>query len=309
VRLWLALLLTLALSSAPSSRASAQADAVKQALELGYEGDRLYAQGSWAEAYQRFADADALAHSPVFVLYMARCRKNAGRLLEARALYDRVMTEPVPTSAPQPFREAREDARAERGELDRRIVSVRVRVRGADGAPAALTIDGKPLGAGEGATPLDPGAHALVARSGGRVARRTVNLAEGSGTTLVELDLAAGGAPAPVADHEPGSLTPAWVALGVGLVGLVAGSVTGGIAAVKAGDVKEGCQGNHCRQQDAGDLDTAQTLATASTIAFAVGGVGLAAAGVLFVVRPGGGAPAAPSATPSQAWVGVSGAF
>jgi hypothetical protein len=305
----MALVLTLALAGAPSSRASAQPEAVKQALELGYEGDRLYAQGSWAEAYQRFADADRLAHSPVFVLYMARCRKNAGRLLEARALYDRVMTEPLPSSAPQPFQVAREDARAERLALDARIVSVRVRVRGADGPAAAISIDGKAVAAGDGATPLDPGAHTIVASKGGRVARKVVNLPEGSGTTTVELDLAARAASGPVSDDGQGSLTPAWVALGVGLVGLVAGSVTGGIAAVKAGDVKEGCQGNHCRQEDAGDLDTAQTLATASTIAFAVGGAGLAAAGVLFVLRPGGGAPAPTSAAPSRAWVGVRGAF
>jgi hypothetical protein len=68
-------------------------DTNQRALKLAYEADDLYARGQWAGAYDRFAEADGLAHSPVFVLYMARCRKNAARLIEAEAIFTRLSRE------------------------------------------------------------------------------------------------------------------------------------------------------------------------------------------------------------------------
>jgi hypothetical protein len=93
----------------------------------------------------------------------------------------------------------------------------------------------------------------------------------------------------------------------VGGVGVGVGAVTGGLAAGKASDVKEGCVDGHCLREDAGELDSARALATTSTIAFIAGGVGLATAGVLFVVRPGGSSSV--TATAGPGWIGVKTVF
>src|SRR5262249_45683700 len=144
----------------------------QRAVTLGYEADGLYAKSRWNEAYERFAQADQLAHSPVFVLYMARCRKNAGRLLEARSLYERTARETVSPDAPKPFREAVSDAATEREEVSRRIPSVRLTVTGASG-PATLSVDGNAVPAGSTSLELDPGDHEVKATAGERTVKKS----------------------------------------------------------------------------------------------------------------------------------------
>lgn len=305
---------------APAS-VHAQPNASKRALELGYEADGLFARGKWDEAFDRFEKADALAHSPVFVLYMARCRRNAGRLLEAATLYARVAAERVAPDAPKPFRAAVTDATTELAELEARTPTVRVEVRGRAAEGVDVRVDGRPIQVGKKVA-LDPGTHAFVASASGAPAiERSVTLAEGSKETLVELDFTkAGGAngtsgangagtgPA-TATPNRGSVAPAVVALSFGVVGVGLGAVTGAMAAGGASDVKDGCVDDHCLRSDADALDRARTLATVSTIGFVAGGVCLAAAGVLFVLRPGGGSQASASARVGPGFVAVGGAF
>jgi hypothetical protein len=287
----------------------------QRALKLAYEADDLYARGQWGAAYERFAEADALAHSPVFVLYMARCRKNAGRLLEAEALLARLARESVATSAPKPFHDAVASAAAERDEVARRIPLVHVVVQGAAAGPVRVKVDGKEIADARAGITLDPGAHGFDASSGGASDHKDVLLADGAGEVRVVLTLSSGG-PTPQArptrqaerEASTGSLAPTLVALAVGVAGVGIGSVTGAMAASKAGRVKTNCVDSHCLQSDADALDSARRLATISTVAFIAGGAGLAAAGVLFVIRPRGGQTTATAAV-TPAWIGLYATF
>ena len=288
-----------------AASAHAQSPSTSQrALTLGYEADGLFARGRWSEAYERFAEADQLAHSPVFVLYMARCRKNAGRLVEARSLYERAAHETLAPDAPKPFREATTDAAAERDEVARRIPTVRLVVTGAQGA-VTVTIDGEVVSARTDVIELDPGTHEVKASSADLGVHKTVTVAEGARAVPVELVLSrAPGAKEPPPETQSGSLAPALVALSLGVVGVGVGAVAGALAAGKTNDVKPSYIDGHCRVQDGDELDAARTLATVSTIGFIAGGAALALGGVLLIVRPGGG----PSG-PATAWIGVRGAF
>ena len=64
---------------------SARWAAERSAVQLGHDGLALYEASRWSEAHERFQTAERLVHSPVFQLYMARCRRNMGRLIEAGA--------------------------------------------------------------------------------------------------------------------------------------------------------------------------------------------------------------------------------
>ena len=57
----------LVLGGSRSARA-AEPGADNQAIELGRTALDAYARGAWGEAYAAFRAAEALAHSPVFVL-------------------------------------------------------------------------------------------------------------------------------------------------------------------------------------------------------------------------------------------------
>jgi hypothetical protein len=289
-----------------ASPASAQGrDANQRALKVAYEADDLYARGQWGPAYERFAEADTLAHSPVFVLYMARCRKNAGRLLEAQAIYARLADESVPADAPKPFRDARASAAAERDEVARRVPRARVAIEGAEGAPAALRVDGKDVPAGGAPMPLDPGMHAFDASSGAQTAHKDVLLADGAGEVPIVLSFvreAHDDLPPPAAR---GSAVPAIVVLSVAGVALGVGAVTGAMAMNKANAVKAGCVDGHCLRSDGNSLDAAKSLARISTIAFVVAGVGAAAGATLLVWRPAGGATAIATIGPGSVAVGA----
>jgi hypothetical protein len=71
-------------------------------------------------------------------------------------------------------------------------------------------------------------------------------------------------------------------------IGLTVGFITGALTFSKAGDVRPQCDNNICAPTAKDDLDSASTLATISTVAFAVGIAGAAAfvVGVALPRRP-----------------------
>ena len=74
---------------------------------------------------------------------------------------------------------------------------------------------------------------------------------------------------APPPQANQGTKTLAYVLIGVGVVGVGAGSITGAMALSKKGSLD--CPENHCSGKQADDLDSARSMATVSTISFAVG--------------------------------------
>ncbi len=64
---------------------------VDRAREIGLQGLAAFGRGKFAEALELFAQAEELAHSPVFQVYMARCLLELSRPVEARALFARIV--------------------------------------------------------------------------------------------------------------------------------------------------------------------------------------------------------------------------
>ncbi len=95
--------------------AAAEGDASSRAVARarGEEALRLFEARRWDEAYVAFARAETILHAPTLVLFMANCRKNQGRLAEARALYEQVAKETIPAGAPEQFKKAQIKAREE----------------------------------------------------------------------------------------------------------------------------------------------------------------------------------------------------
>lgn len=282
------MLLALSLA-ALSGNAAAQPSSSQRALDLAYEADDLFAKGKWDDAYARFAAADALAHSPVFVLFMARAKRNAGKLLEASALYQRVADEKLPATAPKPFRAAIADAATELAELRGRIPHVRVVLLAAPEGSADVRMDAAPIEVDKRIA-VDPGKHVFTAKVGDKTASETLEVTPGGDERRVEISFTP-----PDKRSDPkalppkrGSLAPGIAFVSLGTFGFELGAVMGGLATSTSSDVKEGCVENHCLASDADALDRARLFANISTGALVAGGAFMITGVVLLVVRPGG---------------------
>ena len=106
-----------------------------RAIAAGQHGVRAYEQGQWSDALQYFREADTLYHSPVFSLFIGRCQRRLGQLLEARATLNQLSNELIAATAPEPWVKAQSDARAELTGLAGEVATVTLTVIG--GPPAA----------------------------------------------------------------------------------------------------------------------------------------------------------------------------
>src|SRR5262249_3538830 len=125
--------------------AALASDPQADARALGERGLTLFQAGRWEEAYTVFAEANGLYHAPTLVLYMATCRRNQGRLVEARALYQQVMSEPLPKDAPERFKKAQAQAHEDADAVAARIPLLKVARSGPGSASARITVDGAPM--------------------------------------------------------------------------------------------------------------------------------------------------------------------
>jgi hypothetical protein len=312
--------LAILLTSATPALAQRGGSTVTQevARTKGEEGLAAYGNKQWQQAYDAFKVAESLFHAPTLVLYMARCQANLGKLLEARAFYEKIAVETIPKNATPAFRDAIKTAQSELEALRPRIPSIEIVVTGVAADAAHVTIDGATVPPDDVSKKrdLDPGAHTISATAdNARPLTRTVTLAEGA-AVKVELPFEIGttgpaaptAAPAPSAPatpaDRPGSMIPGIIALGVGAAGLGVGAVTGVMTLGKASDVTANCDGTHCLTADQEKADSARLLGTISTIAFIAGGVCVAGGAVLLVLRPGGG-PATETQSAWRASIGV----
>lgn len=316
---WVAVLLgPLCSGEALAQSRSLELDRNAEAVAEGRQGLAAFQRGDFEACGTSFRRAESISHSPVFVLYLARCLERRGNWLEARRLYDLVANEALDDLAPATWKTATIDAVRERTDLTARIPSVVVSVRNARAQELSVVLDGSSVRNERLATPwnLDPGEHLLVARRPDGVAAETrFVLAEGARLQAVELAFPP---PRPqrapdrgptVASNENGALqTVGYVAAGLGVAGLLTGAIAGSMAWSRFSAIEARCRGDVCDPRDRESLSVVRSLATVSDVGFVVAAAGLST-GALFVwVLPGKpGRASQPSA--SGAVVGLRSTF
>ena len=306
-RLFLASLLALGLSTGV---ARAQTDDEKAAARAAaMEGVRALEDGRFQEAVDRLTRAEAVIHAPTHLLYLARAQVGLGKLISAQETYIKISREELAADAPRAFVEAKEKAAGELAALVPKIPNVKIDVVGAPAADTAVTIDGAPMQSAliGLARPIDPGSHTIIAKAPGMASEPlTVTIAEGAKET-VTLTLK------PVAAAPPDPATPAasrvgppdetrssgppvitWVALGVGAVGVVAGTVFVAQNHSKRNEADALCP-SACPATKRSEIqkldDDADSAATLAWIGYGVGVVGLGAGAVLLLTSGSKSAP------------------
>jgi hypothetical protein len=296
---------------------TAVADDKDRARELAREAGDLLDGKRYEEALDHAKQAETLYHAPSHLLMAAQALEALGRLAEAMDAYERLVAEPLPSSAPPLFLKAQETGRNALRELAARTPSVLVRVSGAPRDRVKASLDGRPLDLAMGvAVRTDPGAHRIdVAGEGFAPVSRTVSLPPKGGIVVVDVALAPAGAandgpseprllPSPQPQpREKGSLVPGIVVISLGGAAALAGAITGAMSLSQTSALKARCPQNRCMPADQTTLDGAGRLATTSDATFAIAGAGLVVGVVLLIVRPGG-APARANARVTP-WIGA----
>ncbi len=303
--------------------ARAQGADAAAAESLFQSGKTLLEQKNYAQACPKLTESYQLDPGTGTLLALALCHEGEGRLASAWGEFADV--------AARSRRESRADreglARQHMAALESRLPMLTISLAAGADKIEKLEIkrDGVPVGAGSWATavPVDPGHHHVEASAPGyRPFAATVTLASDAARETVTVPVLerAPELPETTSGAVPGSF---WTPLrytglaigGVGVAGLVVGTVFGLQAIGHQNDSKTDCDAaSVCGPAGTTARHDAQSAGNVSTVAFVAGGVLLAGGATMFVLaRPRSSGGMALQATPlvsdRELGVGFEGAF
>ncbi len=287
--------------AAAETSAAVDPDATKKkvARDLGYEGVELFQAGRFAEAAEKFERAYRLQPVPTLGSWSARSLERQGLLVESSERYVEVLRYTLNPGDPEVYTQALRDANSAYEQLQKRIPKLGFQITGADPAQVQVQVDGKPLPADllGVALPTNPGKHRVLAVHGDQQRSFELSLAETENRTLqvnFEAPAAAAAAPPPeptapppVMDEGSSRAVPAtaWIAWGIGAVGLSAGLVMGISAADKQDKLETDCGGTSC--PDTADfrdrVDEFDRQRVGSLVSYGIGAAGLAVGTVIWL--------------------------
>ncbi len=274
-----------------AGRANAEsAEDIKRAQELFDEARTLMSRQQYAEACSKLEESQRLDPAPGTLLNLGHCYEASRRIAAARTMFFLTMAE----SRTKRDRAREQEASARAEALIHRVPRLTVVVGG--NAPASLVVelDGKEVPAVDWGRPMeiDPGRHSISARAADYKTWSQANLVVEEGvTSRVEVPLLEPlHGPAVVSnDHEAESPLGRHSALvigsaSVGAIGMIVGTVFGLQSRSKHDESDEVCPSTRCDDPRAVELmDEARAAGNVSTIAFAVGALGLGAAAVFWI--------------------------
>ncbi len=278
------------LLSAPAFAGEPSAADSESALQLYKEGKALRDKGEQQAGLEKLRAAYSLVETPITALELGRTYIAVGQLVEARGVLLSVSRIPVRNNESTKAGEARIEAEALAIGLRPRLASLTVRPRGVTpgGSAPRISIDNVALPAEAATVPrvLNPGAHVVVVEANGQKVQSDITLAEGQSS---ELDVAIPPAkiepaavplaittepPPPAPDRKLSPL--GYIGFGTAAVGIGVGTVTGILTLSKASALKDACRDKQCPESSQSDIDSASATGAVSTVAFIVGGVGVA---------------------------------
>ncbi len=296
-KLVLAALCTWACLSSVTPAVAQSTDDRVAAESLFTSGRELMQAGKYQEACEKFESSRRLEPALGTTLNLANCYEKLGRTASAWAEFKSAAAEAQRLNDSARKATALERAAALEPKLSRLWLQ-------ADDPSVSVSRNGVPVNAGVlgNAIPVDPGSHELEASAPGKVTWKDTVDVKGEGATVeVRIPpLADSGdgatspppstqdsSPPPAMSAETGSTqrTVAWVSGGVGVAGVVTGTVFGLLASSSWSKAQDGCDDGafECTADAIDKEDSARTQANVATVAFIVGGVGLGLSTVLFL--------------------------
>ncbi len=292
-----------------ATTARADTPTKQEARTLFQEALAHVAAGDHATALGKLERVAAFKRTPQVGFYIGFCHEKLGKLVMALGEYRIALADAQAAGANDVVAEAQEAI----ARVEPRIPRLTIH-RGEGADTASISVDGKPLGdpAIGQPMPFDPGTRVVVAQASGFLPfRQEVRLAEGEKASIevkmVKRSPGAAVAPTPPApadpkdngappssasatlDTEGGSNTLAWVATGIGVVGLGASGYFLMQRSKAISDLDDACAGNRnaCPTSMQDTYDNGKRDTMFANIAMGVGAAGLVTGAVLFLTSGG----------------------
>ena len=286
----------LAITASPAFAAESTAAERESARVKGEEGLKLFGAEKFAEAFEKFSAAYDALPAMSLKLYMARCQRKLGKLVEARDLYEQIVLEVLPKDPPMAYVQAQNEAKTELDALRKRIPILQIVTSGVPEESVRAAVDGRAAPIRDERIEINPGEHTVDVMStrAKLPERKSILLTEGSSERLVFQLVPGAGAPAiatpmvPVVRGEntaAGSAVPGIAVLGMGAINVGIGGVMGILAKAKVDELKAKCNNDVCLPQDAPVADAARMMGNIATVNLIVGALGIVGGTTLLLVR------------------------
>jgi hypothetical protein len=287
----------------------------EQAQSRFLRGKELMSKNRYDEALAEFRASHDIVASPNTRLELARCLRAMGKTVAAYAELGRSMVEAKElVGQDNRYQRAYDASVAERAEIEPQLGFVSMTIVNASD-DSSVRVNGEELRRaawGEPA-PVVAGPTEIVVQSPGRQpVTRKLTIAAGqkaqvtidarSSETPVAPPAVAAETPAP-SDGGKSLRTGAFVAGGVGAVGLITAVVAGAMAQSTYGDLGTACHNGPCPPEKAGEISSGKSQETIANVALVVGVLGLGTGAVLYYFA---GKSAGPSGSGAALVVGPS---
>lgn len=288
-----------ALAQPSVAGATSEAANLDLARSVAVTGREAFNAGDYETALALFRRAHSLFPAPTVVLYEARTLEKMGLLLESVEAYARITRVPLADDAPEQFEEAVEAARSEGDAVRARIPTLILEVRGSSEPGLLVSLNGQALAPEDlgRARSLNPGTYRILGFVG-KEQRASVEVTLVAGQTRrIQLDLVRLDSPLDASDAAAGEVDAtsverrrpipllAFLAGGVGVVGVGAGVISGVLANSKYSEAERLCEDRRCTSNTPGTeaLDAFRTWRMVSSVSYGVGAAGIAAGIVLWL--------------------------
>ncbi len=290
----------LSLTLATHSRAEVSSADSAAAQALFDQGKQLMAEGSYSQACAKLEESQRLEPTSGTLINLADCYEKVGKLATAWTTFLDAASAANRAGNQERERAARERAQA----LVPILPKIMIKVAGDNTAGMEVRRDGTLVGPAQwGAKiPADQGEHRVTASAPRRKSWESTVMVPAKGETvtvvipelepLSDTGAAPASGPTPTAERPtPTGLgaqrTIGLVAGGLGVAGVVVGSVFGLISKSKHDDADKHCTGSVCRDEAGVSLKRDALMAgNVSTAAFVVGAVGLVGGVTLWLTAP-----------------------
>jgi len=319
-----------------SGSVGAEPPTKQEARTLFQEALAHVAAGDYTTALGKLERVATFKRTPQVGFYIGYCHEKLGKLVMALGEYRIALADAQASAASDVIAEAQEAI----GRVEPRIPRLIIH-RGDGAATATVLVDRKPLGESAIGQPMpfDPGTRVVVAQAAGYLPfRQEVRLAEGEKATIeIKMIKRAPGAAVPIPpqntpertdssssssveiDSREGSNTLAWIATGVGVVGLGASGYFMVQRSKAISDLDDACGSGRaaCPSSMKKTYDTGKRDTLFANVALGVGAAGIVTGALLFIFSGGSqpdntltqpdqpGLSFSPQPPPQGGWAGV----